>query len=96
MDPALGLSGGLAVGVLAGVLVGVLAGVLVDGVVAGLFLLGCLMSSNSSLGSWGIFVLNLSQEPFVHMYSPYPGILLGQQLQSWFLNLTSTAYCSPL
>ena len=41
----------LVVGVLAGVLVGVLAGVLVDGVVAGLFLLGCLMSSNSSLGS---------------------------------------------
>ena len=64
---ALGLSGGLVVGVLAGVLVGVLAGVLVDGVVAGLFLLGCLISSNSSLGSWGIFVLNLSQEPFVHM-----------------------------
>ena len=51
MVSALGVSGGLVVGVLAGVLVGVLAGVLVDGVVAGLFLLGCLMSSNSSLGS---------------------------------------------
>ena len=48
---ALGLSGGVVDGVLAGVLLGVLAGVLVDGVVAGLFLLGCLMSSNSSLGS---------------------------------------------
>ncbi len=48
---ALGVSGGLVVGVLAGVLVGVLTGVLVDGVVAGLLLLGCLMSSNSSLGS---------------------------------------------
>ena len=66
MDPALGVYGGLVVGVLAGVLVGVLAGVLVDGVVAGLFLLGCLMSSNNSFGSWGIF-FSFSQEPFVHL-----------------------------
>ena len=93
MDPALGLSGGLAVGVLAGVRVGVLAGVLVEGVVAGLLVFP-VMSSKRSFGSWGMF-FNFSAEPAVQMYLWVLSIFVGVQVQREFWNLTSMLYLTP-
>ena len=66
-----------------------LGAIVVDGVVVGG---GAAIISKSSRGSFG---MSRSFDALIHLYSPYPSILLGAQLHRPLLNFTPMLYLTP-